>query len=77
MRRTTFKFRTRFGAAMNRARTIERQAGGLRVHLAHLASGEGDRAEVQRAIDAIRGQLDLAECLAEELHQSRLFEAGP
>jgi hypothetical protein len=40
MRRGPSNFRRRYGAALNRARTIERQAAGLREALARLASGE-------------------------------------
>jgi hypothetical protein len=71
MRRGPADFRCRYGAAMNRARTIERQAAGLREDLARLASGEGDRLMVQRAIDGMRYQLELAECLADEFELAR------
>ena len=62
--------------AMNRARTVERQAAGLRENLARLASGEGDRIAVQHSIEAMRDQLSLAERLADELHSTRLLQDG-
>jgi len=42
MRRGPSKFRQRYSAAVNLARTIERQAAGLREALVRLTSGEGD-----------------------------------
>jgi hypothetical protein len=71
MRTGRTEFQCRYGAAMNRARTIERQAAGLRVDLARMASGEGDRREVQRTIEAMRYQLELAERLADEFHHAQ------
>jgi hypothetical protein len=62
---------------MNRARTIERQAAGLREELGRLASGEGDRTTVQRLLDAVRDQLGLAERLADELEVSSMVLRDP
>ena len=55
--------------ALTRARTIERQAEGLRIALARLASREGDAGDVEMMIGAMREQLQLAERLAEELRR--------
>jgi hypothetical protein len=64
MARPASDWRARYGAAMNRARTIERQAAGLRASLAALASGEDLAGDVDRAVAAIRYQLELVERLA-------------
>jgi hypothetical protein len=71
MRRGPSTFRQRYGAALNRARTIERQAAGLREALARMASGEVDSAQARGAIEAMRYQLVLAEQLADELDLGR------
>lgn len=54
------------GWALNRGRTIERQAASLREALARFAS-TGEREEVERMIGAMREQLELAERLLDEL----------
>jgi hypothetical protein len=61
-------WRTRMSYALTRARTIERQADGLRRALARLADAEeGAVGEAERTIDAMREQLLLAEQLVRQL----------
>ena len=61
-------WRTRMSYALTRARTMERQADGLRRDLARLANGEqGAGEDVERTIGAIREQLELAELLMRRL----------
>jgi hypothetical protein len=62
-------WRTRMSYALTRARTIERQAGALRIAMARLASREGELEEAGRIIAAMREQLDFAELLVEQLRR--------
>ena len=55
----------RYDATMRRCRTIERHAATLRAELLWLASGDGDRRRVDRALDALREQLARAQRLAD------------
>ena len=62
-------WRTRMGWAMNRGRTIEREAAGLRESSARLAAEPGDaqRGEAERSVRAMRDQLAMVERLLSEM----------
>ena len=61
------EWRNRHMWAQTLGRTVERQADSLRRALAQVADGTGDRDTVEKAIEAIRFQLDQASKLAGEL----------
>lgn len=60
------EWRERWTAAQTRGRTIERQAGGLRIAMVAAADGKPS-GDALRMISAIREQLTLAERLLAQL----------
>jgi hypothetical protein len=62
----TKEWRERWTAAQHRGRTIERQAGGLRIALIAVADGKPPE-EALRAIQAMREQLEVTERLVATL----------
>ena len=74
MKRKHEEWRTRFGAALRLGRAIDGHAAALAEGLLQRAAGECDRHDLERAISALKHEIEAAEALA---HQWACFDESP